>query len=111
MSRYLMIPSTSDLDKLSLLPMDGITDQMKTIELPHGLTVPLPPDLDTVAVRTLLIKLSKTKLHRSKDGFLIDGTKTLNIKFDDAIRDACNGNFSHFYEEFYCILRKHGITF
>jgi hypothetical protein len=115
MSRYLLIPTArntqTEVDKLALMPMERITDQMKTVEIPHGISVPLPPDLDSDAARTLLIKLAKTGLHRSKDGLLIDGSKTLQIKFDDAIVDFCRGNFSDFYEDFYCILRKHGITF
>lgn len=114
MSRYLLIPKVdrnSDEDQLALLPMEKFTDQIRTIEVSKGILVPLPVQMNSDMARALLIKLSKSGLGRSKDGFLIAGSKVTNIKFDNAIKDICRGNFSELYEEFYCILRRHGITF
>ena len=114
MSRYLLLPKVirvSEDDQLVLVPMEKFTEQIRTVDVPKGLLVPLPPEMNSDMGRALLIKLSKSGLGRSKDGFLIVGNKVMNFKYDDAIINICRGDFSDVYEEFYCILRSLGITF
>lgn len=90
--------------------MDKFNGQKKVIELSDDLMVEPPESLSTSAAMRLMMRLSKTSVGRSKDGFVTDGTKVIGIKYDDAIASFCNGNFSEHFEEFYCILRKNGIT-
>ena len=126
MSRYLLIPnngfhhdkhqnSFNGFDSYSLVPSEGFNEQSKSIQIPSGLN---PYDNIYTRVKNknkfkrLLLKLSKTEIGRNKDGFVTDGHNVLHgIRFDNAVLDICNGVFSDYYENFYCLLRRFGITF
>ncbi len=119
MSRYILAPGNSGSEAHSnetfqLVPTEGLSEQMKVIELPTGLV----PQLYNVRkvesnqiLDKLLLKISKANISRSKDGLVTVGSRVINIKFDDFVVDCCNGQFSECYEELYCLLRKNGITF
>ena len=103
MSRYIMSPSQCK-DLYLLIPTEGISDQIKTVELPKGIF----PQFD---YNELLIKLAKTDVQRNKDGFILIGNKPTKIKFDDFVDDCTKGNFKNCYEPVFCGLRECGITF
>ena len=113
MSRYLLVPEVKgeEEDKVVLIPMEGITEQIKTTLIPEGLVVSPPSTMNSMTGRTLLIRLAKTTIARSKDGFVTVGKRMLNINFDEVVSDICRGKFSEQFEEFYTILRQQGITF
>ena len=117
MSRYILTPRNGDCetpDIFDLVPTEGLSEQIKSIELSAGL---LPRLYDAKKVKSnlmldkLLMKISKANIHRSKDGFVTVGSRVIDTKFDDFVVDCCNGQFSECYEELYCLLRKNGITF
>ena len=117
MSRYILIPNLQDNsinDIIYVVPTEGITDHIRTVELPKGL---LPRITNTKQIKSdkkfinLLFKLSKTNIGRNKDGLMTIGSKVLDTKFDDFVINCCNGKFKDDYENVYCILRNYGITF
>lgn len=122
MSRYILFPSSrhlkednSDQELYVLVPVEGLQKQTKELYLPSGLN-PYLQVFKTVKyrkkLRQLLLQLAKTDIRRNKDGTVGDKHRTLqNIDYDNAVLDSCNGNFREIYEEFYCLLRKVGITF
>ena len=103
MSRYIISPSHYK-DVYMLLPSEGISEQIKTIELPKGIF----PDFNC---NELLIKLSKADVQRSKDGLILIKNKQFNIKYDDFVNNCCSGDFKTYYEPIFCHLRDCGITF
>ena len=126
MSRYLLIPtnvfqldkqqsSLNGFESYSLTPAEGFNEQSKNIKIPTGLN----PYNDVYTrvknknkFKRLLLKIAKTDIGRNKDGFVTDGHNVLRgISFDNAVLDSCNGRFSDYYESFYCLLRRFGITF
>lgn len=109
MARYLVTQSKKDI--VVLLPMDKFNSQKRTIEVSEDLFLAPPKAISSNAGLKLMMRLSKTSIGRSKDGFVTDGCKTTGINYDDAIASICNKEFSEIFEDFYCILRKHGITF
>ena len=119
MSRYILTPrngdsETPDNEIFHLVPTEGLSEQMKNIELPIGLVPRLYNAKQVNASQILdklMMKISKANIHRSKDGFVTVGSRVIDTKFDDFVVDCCNGQFSECYEELYCLLRKTGITF
>ena len=103
MSRYILSPSKCT-DVYLLLPTEGISDQIKTVELPEGIF----PQFN---YNELLIKLAKADVQRNKDGFISVRNKVTSIKFDDFVNDCIKGNFKTCYEPIFCGLRELGITF
>ena len=117
MSRYILLPSKADApgkQSYFLLPVEGFNQQVKNITLPVNLN---PHNRlyakvkDVGKLKRLLFKLSKTDIQRTKDGFVNDNDETVNVDYDHGIVSSCNGRFSSAFEKFYCLLRKHGITF
>ncbi len=119
MSRYILAPgngdsNASDNEIFHLVPTEGLSEQIKDIELPTDL---VPRLCNTKTVKSnqildkLLMKISKVNISRSKDGLVTVGSRIINIKFDDFVVDCCNAEFLECYEELYCLLRKNGITF
>ena len=114
MSRYIIVPKQEDQNIFKLIPTEGLTDQIKEIELPEGI---IPNINDRKQIKSgkdltdLMLKFSKSNVGRSKDGFITVENKVLEIKFDDFVVDCCNGIFREKYENVYCLLRNHGITF
>ncbi len=124
MSRYLLVPSETSngsehfsdkQDSYFLIPTEGFHGAPKVLKLPKGLNS--NKDIyrkvkNKKKLRKLLLRLSKTDIGRTKDGFVTDKNNVLhNINFTDAIINSCNGKFFESHEEFYCLLRKFGITF
>ena len=103
MSRYILSPSKCT-DVYLLLPTEGISDQIKTVELPEGIF----PQFN---YNELLIKLAKADVQRNKDGFISVRNKATSIKFDDFVNDCIKGDFKACYEPIFCGLREFGITF
>ena len=103
MARYIISPSQCK-ELYLLLPTEGISDEIKTIELPKEIF----PWFD---YSDLLIKLAKTDVQRNKDGFILIRNKPTKIKFDDFVHDCTKGNFKICYEPVFCELRECGITF
>ena len=103
MSRYLISPSQCK-DLFLLLPTEGISDEIKTIELPEGI-------FPQFTYNELLIKLAKAGVQRNKDGFILIRNKLTKIKFDDFVNDCTKGDFKTCYEPIFCGLRDYGITF
>ena len=124
MSRHLLVPSemwgwpenfSNIQDSYVLVPTDGFHGEPKEIKLPIGLN-PIKELYINVKnkkkLKKLLLRLSRTDIGRTKDGLVADKNTVLhNINFTDAIINSCNGKFFESYEEFYCLLRKFGITF
>ena len=119
MSRYILAPGNGDSETpgnetFHLVPTEGLSEQIKSIELPTGL-VPRLYNVRKVESNQILdklvMKISKANISRSKDGLVTVGSRVINTKFDDFVVDCCNGQFSECYEELYCLLRKNGITF
>ena len=119
MSRYILAPRNGDSEKpdneiFCLVPTEGLSEQIKNIELPTGLVPRLcnaKKVKSSLMLDKLMMKISKANISRSKDGSVTVGSKVIDTKFDDFVVDCCNGQFSECYEELYCILRKNGITF
>ena len=124
MSRYLLVPSetwnrserfSDKQDSYILMPTDGFHGRPKELKLPKGLNS--NKDIykkvkSKTKLKKLLLRLSRTDIGRTKDGFVADKNNVLhNIDFTDAIINSCNGNFLKSHEEFYCLLREFGITF
>lgn len=109
MSRYVMISrrDQNEEDVCKLLPMDKFNDRVKKVDVPTGLLVNIPKDMSV----GLLTRLAKTPIGRSKNGHVTLSGKETELKFDDVMRDIYYRRFSDEFEEFYCILRKYGITF
>ena len=124
MSRYLLAPSemwsgsenfSNKPDSYVLVPTDGFHGEPKEIKLPKGLN----PNKELYKnvknkkkLKKLLLRLSRTDIGQTKDGFVADKNAVLHsINFTDAIINSCNGKFFESYEEFYCLLRKFGIIF
>ena len=123
MSRHLLVPSeiwgpenfSNEQDSYVLVPTDGFHGEPKEIKIPKGLN-PYKELYKNVKnkkkLKKLLLRLSRTDIGRTKDGLVADKNIVLhNINFIDAILNSCNGKFLESYEEFYCLLRKYGITF
>ena len=114
MSRYIIVPQQEGQNIFKLIPTEGLTDQIKEIELPEGI---IPNIIDSKHIKSggdltdLMLKFSKSNIGRSKDGFITVENKVLEIKFDDFVVDCCNGEFRERYEHVYCLLRNCGITF
>ena len=119
MSRYILVPRNGDCETpdnkiFDLVPTEGLSEQIKSIELPADI---IPRLYDAKKVKShvmldkLVMKISKANISRSKDGLVTVGSRVMNTKFDDFVADCCNGQFSECYEELYCLLRKNGITF
>ena len=119
MSRYILVPNTAlhgdkDNEQFLLIPTEGISEQIKTIDLPRGLVPNLFKSKKVKhgkMLEKLLMKMSKAEIGRSKDGLITAGSKVLDTKYDDFVLDSSNRNFSECYEDIYCLLRKNGITF
>ena len=116
MSRYIIAPKLDEdkEDIFQLIPTEGITEQIKDIELPHYLI----PDIthsrqikSEKELRNLILKFSKANIGRSKDGYMCVKSKVLDIKYDDFLVDCVNNVFKERYENVYCMLRNLGITF
>ena len=117
MSRYVLFPGgmqNAGKQSYFLIPVDGFSQSMKKVTLPANLCpydwIFLKVD-DTERLKKLLIKLSKTEIQRTKDGLVIDNNDSIMIDYNDAMVSSCNNSFSSKFENFYCLLRKHGITF
>jgi hypothetical protein len=112
-----MTPDVDDIDGVhrtfQLIPTEKITDQIRRIELPKELV----PDItdgkneSKAEFNNLLIKLSKTNIRRNKNGFITVGNKVHNTNYDSFVTDCCNRQYKDEYEDIYCMLRDHGITF
>ena len=124
MSRYLLVPSgawngsenfSSKQDSYFLVPTQGFHGEPKEVKLPKGLNSNeevYKNVKNKKKLKRLLLRLSRTDIGRTKDGFVADKNDVLHdINFTDAIINSCNGNFFESYEEFYCLLRKFGIIF
>ena len=124
MTRYLLVPSemwsgsenfSNNRDSYVLVPADGFHGEPKEIKLPKELN----PNKELYKnvknkkkLKKLLLRISRTEIGRTKDGFVADKNNVLhNVDFNHAIIDSCNGKFLKSYEEFYCLLRKFGIIF
>ena len=103
MSRYVLSPSKCE-GQFMLLPTEGISDQIKTIELPEGV-------FPKFEYNNLLVKLSKANVRRNKDGLIVIENKPVNINYDDFVNDCFNNNFKTKYELIFCNLRQNGVTF
>ena len=109
-------PNTrSGSDTYFLVPTEGFQSESREIQLPSGLN-PYPKlhlrVTNKKKFKKMLLKLLKANITRNKDGFVTDGNNILHgIDYNNAVVDSCNGNFFKSYEEFYCLLRKFGITF
>ena len=124
MTRYLLVPSevwngsesfSSKQDSYFLVATEGFHGGAKELKLPKGLN-PNKELYKNVKNKKklikLLLRLSRTEIGRTKDGLVADKNNVLhNVNFDHAIINSCNGKFFESYEEFYCLLRKLGITF
>ena len=115
MSRYILTSGVQEMDGTNqifhLLPVEGLTDKIETVELPKELVPNITNGKNHKKFEKLLMKLSKVEVGRTKDGLLKVENKVKNIKFDDFVVDCCNGVFKDDYESIYCLLRNHGITF
>ena len=118
MSRFILAPRDSDLeagtDSFLLLPTEGLSEQIKNVDLPTGIVPRLHQVYNVKSSKMLdrlMMKLVKANISRSKDGLVTVGSRVMNTKFDDFILHCCNRQFSECYEELYCLLRKNGITF
>jgi len=118
MSRRILVPTTnSDVpgkQRYMLVPVEGLNEETKIISLPSNLN---PHEWmfvkakNSINLKKLLYKLSKTDLQRTKDGFVCDRNETVHVNYDHGIVSSCNGHFSNRFEKMYCLLRKYGITF
>lgn len=115
MSRYLLTSGVQETDNLNhtfkLIPTEGITDQIKNVELPKELVPNISNGNNFKKIDKLLTKLAKINVGRTKDGLIKIENKIKDIHFDDFVTDCCNGRFKNDYESIYCLLRKHGIIF
>ena len=112
MSRYVLFHG-SEPGLFALIPADGFGNQVKEIKLPEGIVHMniFSKVQNRNRLANLLYKILKTEVHRTKDGLVADKYNTLNIRYDDAIVNCCNGLFFNSFEKLYCLLRKNGITF
>ena len=104
----------TDKQSYFLVAADGFNNSIKKISLPANLYAHewiFSKANDTDKLKKLLLKLSKTEIQRTKDGLVIDDNDNIAINYNDAVVTSCNNNFSSEFEKFYCMLRKHGITF
>ena len=114
MSRHIIVPNEDRQNIFKLIPTEGLTDQVKEIELPESI---IPNIIDSKQIKSgkhlsdLMLKFSKSDIGRSKDGYLTVKNKISEINFDDFVVDCCNGDFREKYENVYCLLRNCGITF
>ena len=113
MSRYILFPEKQD-GIFALYPVDS-NESVKHIrlnkELFDGYRV-FKRVYDPEKLVNLLYRIiQKTDISRTKEGLISDENKNLLISYDDALIDSCNSKFNKKYEQFYCILRKFGITF
>ena len=112
-----MTPDVEDVDGVNrtfhLIPTEGITDQVRNIELPKELVPNITDEkIESIAeFNKLLIKLSKANIRRNKDGLMAVGNKVYDTNYDGFVTDCCNEQFKDEYEDIYCMLRDHGITF
>ena len=124
MSRYLLVPSgawngsedvSSKQDSYFLVPTQGFHGEPKEVKLPKGLNSNeevYKNVKNKKKLKRLLLRLSRTDIGRTKDGFAADKNDVLHdINFTDVIINSCNGKFLKSHEEFYCLLRKNGIIF
>ena len=118
MSRYTIVPKLKSDDGgdniFQLIPTEGITKQIKQIELPEGI-IPKIEEMKKLNNKeqfsNLMLKFSKANIARNKDGLIIVNNKVLETNFDNFVLDCCNGIFKEEYEIVYCLLRNIGITF
>ena len=108
MSRHILIPA-SETGRSHLIEVS--TNDVKTIRVAAGI---FEPDMfkrvhDTRKLRNLLLKISKSKISRSKEGAICHDGDKFNISHDDAIADSCNRIFKEKYEPLYCLLAKNDI--
>lgn len=100
-----------------LLPAEGMNSTAKEIEIPQGLVHDSNAELfkrvrDTDLLKDILLKLAKAEISSDQNGMVKHRSGTLeSTSFRDAVVDSCNGLFKGCYEQFYCLLRNHGITF
>ena len=111
MSRYILTPRNGDCetpDIFDLVPTEGLSEQIKSIELPAGL---LPRLYDGKKVKSnlmldkLLMKISKANIHRSKDGFVTVGSRVIDTKFDDFVV------LGLFHKEFQSLINGSALSF
>ena len=117
MSRYLLIPKSINDDSKSeiftLFPTEGFNEKAKEINVPINM-IPKQSFQNHQQKKTFenfLTKMNKIGIRKNKDGLLNIENKTTDINFDDFVNDCCCKNFSICYENVYCNLREHGITF
>ena len=117
MSRYLLIPKSINDDSKSeiftLFPTEGFNEKAKEITVPINM-IPKQSFQNHQQKKTFenfLTKMNKIGIRKNKDGLLNIGNKTTKINFDDFVNNCCRKNFSICYENVYCNLREHGITF
>ncbi len=108
MSRHILIPA-SEVGKSYLVEVE--TNQTKTIRIPEGI---FKPDIfenvhDTRKLRNLLLKISMSKISRSKEGTICHDGEKFDVSHDDAVVDSCNRIFKEKYEPLYCLLAKNDI--
>lgn len=116
MSRYILTPAIKDGQEniFHLIPTEGIIEQSRNIELPYDII----PKYDVSGCKmsekrlnNFMLKLSKANIGKSKDGFIVYGSKMFDTKFDDFVMDCCKHVFLDKYEYLYVMLRNNGITF
>ena len=98
-----------------MIPTEGFYSEPRELQLPSGLN-PYAEFYKNIKNKNkfikLLLQLAKTDIGRNLDGVVTDKQNILHgISFNDAILNSCNGIFLDSYEEFYCLLRRFGITF
>ena len=108
MSRHILIPASET--RKSLL-VEVSTNEVKTISLPAGI---FEPDMfkrvhDTRKLRNLLLKISMSKISRSKEGTICHDGEKFDVSHDDAVVDSCNSIFKEKYEPLYCLFAKNNI--
>ena len=108
MSRHILIPASET--RKSLL-VEVSTNEVKTISLPAGI---FEPDMfkrvhDTRKLRNLLLKISMSKISRSKEGTICHDGEKFDVSHDDAVVDSCNRIFKEKYEPLYCLFAKNNI--
>lgn len=119
MTRYILEPFVVEegfeSDSFILTPTEGFQKQSREIQLPKGLMSFKKLCAQVIQknrMRKLFLQLNKSDIHRNKDGHVCCRNITLdNVDFVSAIMDSCNGVFKEKYEDFYCLLRRCGITF
>ncbi len=112
MSRYVLFPG-GEQGIFAMVPADGFGNQVKEIKIPEGIVHMniFNRVKSKKKLMQLLYKILKSDLQRTKDGLVADKYNTLNIRYDDAVVNSCNGVFFNSFEKLYCLFRKNGITY